>query len=78
MVKIDAEGAALWVCEGARGLLAQSRPALIIATHPTWLPKGQMIEDLFALLRGYGYHIVASETLRYKEADFGDYLCIAQ
>jgi FkbM family methyltransferase len=78
MIKIDTEGAELWVCEGARRLLTQSRPALIIATHPTWLPKGQKIEDLFALLSGYGYHIVASETLRYKEADFGDYLCIAQ
>jgi FkbM family methyltransferase len=77
MVKIDTEGAELWVCEGARRLLAQSHPALIIATHPTWLPEGQKIEDLFALLNDYGYRIVASDTFRYKETDFGDYLCIA-
>lgn len=78
MIKIDTEGAELWVCDGARRLLAESHPILIIATHPAWLPEGQKIEDLFAMLSGYGYRIVASETLRYKETDFGDYLCIAE
>jgi FkbM family methyltransferase len=77
MIKIDAEGAELWVCEGARRLLAESRPALIIATHPAWLPEGQKIEDLFALLSSYGYRIAATETLPYKGTDFGDYLCVA-
>lgn len=77
MIKIDTEGAELWVCEGARRLLAENRPTLIIATHPPWLPEGQKIEDLFALLSCYGYRIVASEIMRYKETDFGDYLCIA-
>jgi FkbM family methyltransferase len=76
MIKIDVEGAELWVCEGARRLLAENRPTLIIATHPPWLPQSQKIEDLFALLSGYGYHIVASEIVRYKETDFGDYLCV--
>lgn len=77
MVKIDAEGAELWICEGARRLLAENHPTLIVATHPPWLPQGQKIEDLFALLSGYGYHVAGSEILRYKETDFGDYLCIA-
>jgi hypothetical protein len=77
MVKIDVEGAELWVCEGARRLLAHRRPALIIATHPTWLPEGQKIDDLFALLSDYGYRIIASDTLRYQETDFGDYLFVA-
>jgi FkbM family methyltransferase len=77
MIKIDTEGAELWVCEGAARLLAKSRPMLIIATHPAWLPEGQKIEDLFALLSSYGYRVVASEVIRYKETDFGDYLCIA-
>jgi FkbM family methyltransferase len=78
MIKIDTEGSELWVCEGARRILAESHPALIVATHPAWLPEGQKIEDLFALLSGYGYRIVASEIVRYKETDFGDYLCVAQ
>jgi FkbM family methyltransferase len=78
MIKIDTEGAELWVCEGAKRLLAENHPALIIATHPTWLPKGQKIEDLFALLTSYGYRIVASEIFRYKNTDFGDYLCVVE
>jgi FkbM family methyltransferase len=77
MIKIDVEGAELWVCEGARHLLAQNRPTLVIAAHPTWLPEGQKIEDLFAMLSDYGYYVVASDILRYMGADFGDYLCIA-
>jgi FkbM family methyltransferase len=77
MIKVDTEGAELWVCEGARRLLAENRPALIIATHPTWLPEGQKIEDLFELLNGYGYHIADSAVIKYKGSDFGDYLFIA-
>jgi FkbM family methyltransferase len=78
MIKIDTEGSEMWVCEGARRLLSQRRPALILATHPAWLPEGQKIEDLFALLSGYGYRIVASDLIRYKDTDFGDYLCVAE
>jgi FkbM family methyltransferase len=78
LIKIDTEGSELWVCEGAKHLLAEHRPALIIATHPTWLPEGQKIEDLFALLSSYGYRVVASESLPYKGTDFGDYLFIAE
>lgn len=78
MIKIDTEGSEIWVCEGAKRLLAQSRPALIIATHPEWLPGGQKIEDLFAMLTSYGYRIAASDTLQYSTADFRDYLFLAQ
>lgn len=78
MIKIDAEGAEVWVCEGARRLLAQCRPALIIATHPAWLPTGQKIEDLFALLSTYGYRVVSSDKLQYKKDEFRDYLFLAE
>ena len=78
LIKIDTEGAELWVCQGARHLLAHSRPALIIATHPAWLPKGQKIEDLFALLHEYGYRVVQSDALQYQTADFRDYLFLAE
>ncbi|MBB5056136.1 FkbM family methyltransferase [Granulicella aggregans] len=77
LIKIDTEGSEMWVCEGARHLLAQHHPALIIATHPPWLPKGQTVEALFDLLNDHGYRIVDSVISRYKQDDFGDYLCIA-
>ncbi|MFL6426752.1 MAG: FkbM family methyltransferase [Acidobacteriaceae bacterium] len=78
MIKIDTEGAEIWACEGAKRLLAECRPALIIATHPAWLPAGQKIEDLFALLSTYGYQVVSSDTLRYKRDEFRDYLFLAE
>ena len=78
MIKIDTEGSEIWVCEGAKRLLAQSRPTLVIATHPEWLPDGQKIEDLFSMLSTYGYRIVASETMQYNRVDFGDYLLVAE
>lgn len=77
VIKIDTEGSEIWVCQGARRILAQSRPALIIATHPAWLPRGQRIDDLFTLLSGYGYRVAASDRLQYKTADFRDYLFLA-
>jgi len=77
LIKIDTEGAELWVCEGAKHLLAHHHPALIIATHPLWLPEGQKIEDLFKLLNDFGYRIVDSDISKYNGADFGDYLCVA-
>jgi FkbM family methyltransferase len=78
VIKIDAEGAEIWVCQGASNLLAHNRPALIIATHPLWLPEGQEIEDLFKLLSDFGYRIVDSDVYRYNGAEFGDYLCVAE
>src|SRR6185437_10815977 len=78
MIKIDTEGSEIWVCEGAKRLLAQNRPALIVATHPKWLPDGQKIEDLFALLSRYGYRVAASDTLQCNTADFRDYLFLAE
>jgi FkbM family methyltransferase len=77
LIKIDIEGAELCVCEGAKDLLARHHPVLILATHPLWLPAGQMIEDLFKLLEDFGYRIVESDINHYKGAEFGDYLCVA-
>jgi FkbM family methyltransferase len=77
LIKIDTEGAELLVCEGAKHLLTHNHPALIIATHPLWLPPGQTIEELFKLLSDFGYRIVDSEICKYKGIDHGDYFCVA-
>ena len=77
LIKIDVEGAELWVCEGAKHLLGHHHPALILATHPLWLPEGQKVEDLLKLLEDFGYRILDSNIYKYNGADFGDYLCVA-
>jgi FkbM family methyltransferase len=78
MIKIDAEGAEIWVCEGAKHLLTHHRPALAIAIHPLWLPEGQKMEDMFELLKSYGYRIADSVIYEYNGADFGDYFFLAE
>jgi FkbM family methyltransferase len=77
LIKIDTEGSELCICEGAQHLLTHNHPALIIATHPLWLPEGKKIEELFVMLNDFGYRIVDSVIYKYKGADFGDYLCVA-
>lgn len=77
MIKIDVEGAEILVLRGAKSLLNQCHPTLIIAVHPLWLPDGQKADDLFELLRTFGYRIVEAHIVPYKGTDFGDYLCIA-
>jgi FkbM family methyltransferase len=76
LIKIDTEGAEILVCEGAKHLLAKHHPALIVAAHPLWLPEGQRIEEMFAMLKAYGYRIKDSEICKYQGADFGDYLFV--
>ncbi len=77
LIKIDTEGAELWICRGAKHLLTNHHPALIIATHPLWLPEGHNIEEIFDLLKSCGYRIVESVLSRYGDAEFGDYLLVA-
>jgi hypothetical protein len=50
----------------------------MIAVHPTWLPPGQTVAELFALLRSFGYQVIDSKVVRYEAAEFGDYLCVPQ
>jgi|SRR5271156_666187 len=77
LIKIDTEGGEILACEGAKHLFANHHPALIVAVHPLWLPEGQRIEEMFAMLKAYGYRLPESEIRNYKGADFGDYLFVA-
>jgi FkbM family methyltransferase len=55
-IKIDTEGAELWVLEGARALLTQHRPPIVLevnADNLTGYEHGA--EAIEAFLRGYGY-----------------------
>lgn len=58
LIKCDVEGAELLVLKGARRLLAERHPALLLSVHPPQLPKyGTTKDDLRAVLSGYGYTI---------------------
>lgn len=75
-VKIDVEGAELLVLRGSRELLKECRAAFIVSVHPTWLPTGQNVMEVFDLFRVHGYKVAASQVVQYDGADFGDYLLV--
>jgi FkbM family methyltransferase len=77
MLKIDVEGAELFVLEGCREILRQARPVIIVGVHPYWLPAGQDAGQIFALLAEYGYAVKDSVTGRVHGYHVGDYLCVA-
>jgi FkbM family methyltransferase len=76
LVKIDVEGAELLVLQGAKSLLDECRSRFIVAIHPSWLPQGQSAADIFRLFSTHEYRLAASQSVRYDETDFGDYLFV--
>jgi FkbM family methyltransferase len=78
LVKIDVEGAELLVLRGAESVLGlgESRPAIILAVHPYWLPAGQSPAQIVELLKGYHYALFDSEGNTVESLGSGEYLCL--
>lgn len=56
LIKIDVEGFEFRVLVGARKILTDLRPSLLIEVHPGFLKQyGDSLEELLFLLDGYGY-----------------------
>lgn len=77
LLKIDVEGAELLVLRGAAKLLGESRPTLILAVHPYWLPAGQSPQQIFELLTSYGYTMYDWEGCLVQHLQSGEYLCLS-
>ena len=77
LVKIDVEGAELLVLRGASKLLGESRPTLILAVHPYWLPAGQSSQQIFEYLTRYGYTVYDSKGCLVEYLQSGEYLCLS-
>jgi FkbM family methyltransferase len=76
LVKIDVEGAEGLVLQGARKLLSESRPTLILAVHPFWLPRGQLPSQIRELLAAQGYAVFDSKGQPVGSLASGEYLCL--
>jgi FkbM family methyltransferase len=76
LVKIDVEGAELLVLQGARKLLRESHPTLILAVHPYWLPRGQSPARIRELLTAHGYAVFDSKGQPVGSLASGEYLCL--
>jgi FkbM family methyltransferase len=55
LVKIDVEGAELFVLEGMEQTLGEHRPAVLLELHHHWQPPGVSPGDVEELLRRNGY-----------------------
>ena len=76
VVKIDVEGAELLVLRGARKLLSEAHPTLILAVHPYWLPNQHSPAQIADLLKAHGYKIFNSKGNRVESLRSGEYLCL--
>jgi FkbM family methyltransferase len=56
LIKLDVEGSEYAALRGARQLLRECRPTLMVEVHPCTLKRsGVSADDLLALVRSYGY-----------------------
>jgi FkbM family methyltransferase len=73
LMKVDIEGSEVAALEGAKKVLAHHRPAILIEINDSALRRcGSSKEELFELLRGYGYRgwslgRAAAEPLRHLQ-----------
>jgi len=76
VMKIDVEGAEYDVLMGAKEVLKNKKPTLIMGVHPFWWPDGQAPSAINDLLRECEYRVT---TLRGHDAlpdAYADYVCI--
>lgn len=74
LIKIDVEGAELFVLEGAINTLRQHKPVVIFGLHPFWMPDEHDPEKLTMFLQDLGYTIKTIDGNEIGEFSFGDYI----
>ena len=55
LLKVDVEGAEVYVLKGALGMLEAGAPRVMLEVHPRWQPEGVEADDLLTLMRERGY-----------------------
>jgi FkbM family methyltransferase len=75
LIKIDVEGAELQVLRGSAQSLSSTRPKIILAVHPWWLPPGQTTDDIVAFLKDKAYWVTDTLGKPVTRLDYREYLC---
>jgi hypothetical protein len=68
-VKVDVEGAEVFVLQGMARTLTEYRPTVMLEVHPMWQPKGVTVEQVRLLLteRGYAPTTLDATTVAIRE-----------
>jgi FkbM family methyltransferase len=75
IIKIDVEGAEVGVLRGARRLLREQRPLLILSVHPTKIQMaGERVEGIFQLLSEVGYEVLTIEGRPVQQFALDEYI----
>jgi FkbM family methyltransferase len=77
LIKIDVEGAEGMVIRGAARILKETRPVVVLSTHPHWLPTSDSVPGILHFLARCGYRVKESHILTVQGYEIGDYLIAA-
>lgn len=70
IIKIDVEGAEEMVLEGARGIMADHKPYVIIEVHPKQLRAfGSSVGRVISLLKSFDYEVEQVVNLRSSDSE---------
>jgi FkbM family methyltransferase len=75
-IKIDVEGAEFQVVRGSELILRESRPTIVLALHPPWMPKGSSPKQLWDYLAEAGYDVARIDGKPVSDSEFAEYLCL--
>jgi FkbM family methyltransferase len=74
LIKVDVEGAELWVLEGAREILKTRRPIVLLELHRfAWHHFGTTEEGFREFIASIGYQLLEIGDARHKMATIPDY-----
>jgi FkbM family methyltransferase len=76
LIKIDVEGAELFVLRGGKEVLTKHRPIIILGLHPFWMPVEHTPEKLNDFLCECGYGIKHVDGSKVEDLAFGDYIAL--
>jgi len=78
VIKIDVEGAEFSVLEGAREILAEARPLLVVSIHPQHLKAlGRDAAELHALAEASGYTVSDTDGRAVETFQLDEYVLTA-
>ncbi len=79
VVKVDVEGAELFVLHGARKMFSEARPLVFLSIHPGRMSLlGHCPEDILRFIGSVDYEVRTTDNSKPSEISFGEYILAPQ